>query len=258
MRRLVKENNMAGGRDPTSKVVIHHCSALSMYQANACVLMGAYAIFDMGLTAEEAFGLFKKKKSRLAPFTDSGKLPSGFGIQVNDCLKALEKARQSNWYNPSTFDWKEYDKMSLIDEGDLNWIIPGQLIAMTTPSVHAAEGLPPACYTDYFKKHDVSALVRLNEKLYHDEDFYREKIRVYPMELRDGAVPSEGFIVDFIMLCENEIELRQGVVAVHCRAGLGRTGTVIACYLMHKFGMEAKSAMAWVRMCRPGSIIGKQ
>lgn len=148
--------------------------------------------------------------------------------------------------------------MSLIDEGDLNWIIPDQILAMATPSVNAVEGLPPACFKDYFKKNDVSALVRLNEKLYNDEDFYRERIRVYPMELPDGAEPSEGFIVDFIMLCENEIELRKGVVAVHCRAGLGRTGTVIACYLMYKFGMEAKAAIAWVRMCRPGSVIGRQ
>lgn len=59
---------MAGGRDPTSKIVIHHCSALSMYQANASVLMGAYAIFDMGFTAEEAYNLFAKKKARLAPY----------------------------------------------------------------------------------------------------------------------------------------------------------------------------------------------
>ena len=112
MRRLVRENNMAGGRDPTSKIVIHHCSALSMYQANSCVLLGAYAIFDMGFTAEEAYKLFAKKKARLAPFQDSGKVPTGFGVQVNDCLKALERARNSRWYNPSTFDWRHYEKMS--------------------------------------------------------------------------------------------------------------------------------------------------
>lgn len=98
----------------------------------------------------------------------------------------------------------------------------------------------------------------MNEKLYNDEDFYREKIRVYPMEMTDGAEPNDGFVVDFITLAENEIDQRKGAVAVHCRAGLGRTGTLIASYLMFKFEMEAKAAIAWVRMCRPGSIIGKQ
>ena len=161
------------------------------------------------------------------------------------------------WYNPSSFDIKEYEKMSMIDEGDLNWIVPDQIIAMATPSVMTAEGLPIAVYKDYFKKSDVSAVVRLNEKLYNDADLYREKIRVYPMELKDGEVPTEGFIVDFITLCEQEIENRKGVVVVHCRAGLGRTGMCIAAYLMFKFSMEAKAAIAWVRMCRPGSVIGR-
>ena len=129
---------------------------------------------------------------------------------------------------------------------------------MATPAVLKAEGNPPANYVDYFKQHKVSAIVRLNEKLYKDEDFYREKIRVYPMELRDGSDPQDGTVVDFITLAENEIVERKGVVVVHCRAGLGRTGTLIASYLMHEYSMEPKAAIAWVRMCRPGSVIGHQ
>lgn len=78
------------------------------------------------------------------------------------------------WFNPSTFDWRHYEKMSQIEEGDLNWIIPGQLIAMASPAILSAEGIPPANYKDYFRQHKVSAIVRLNEKLYNDEDFYRE------------------------------------------------------------------------------------
>ena len=47
-------------------------------------------------------------------------------------------------------------------------------------------------------------------------------------------------------------------MAVHCLAGLGRTGTLIALYLMKHLGFTANEAMGWIRICRPGSIIGPQ
>jgi cell division cycle 14 len=50
--------------------------------------------------------------------------------------------------------------------------------------------------------------------------------------------------------------------AVHCKAGLGRTGTLIACYILKKhgsaFGNDAKAVLGWLRICRPGSVIGLQ
>ncbi len=42
-------------------------------------------------------------------------------------------------------------------------------------------------------------------------------------------------------------------VAVHCGAGLGRTGVVLACYFITK-GLPARDAITRVRRMRPGSI----
>jgi atypical dual specificity phosphatase len=42
-------------------------------------------------------------------------------------------------------------------------------------------------------------------------------------------------------------------VGVHCGAGMGRTGVVLACYFVTK-GMDAQNAIAKVRRIRPGSI----
>jgi cell division cycle 14 len=45
-------------------------------------------------------------------------------------------------------------------------------------------------------------------------------------------------------------------LAVHCRAGLGRTGTLIGCFIMHKYGFSARALIGWMRIARPGSVIG--
>lgn len=41
-------------------------------------------------------------------------------------------------------------------------------------------------------------------------------------------------------------------------AGLGRTGTLIGCYIMKHFKFTAPECIAWLRICRPGSVIGPQ
>lgn len=66
----------------------------------------------------------------------------------------------------------------------------------------------------------------------------------------------------FLSLCENE----SGAIAVHCKAGLGRTGkshlnipgTCIAAYLMKHYHFTAAEAIGYIRICRPGSVIGPQ
>lgn len=46
--------------------------------------------------------------------------------------------------------------------------------------------------------------------------------------------------------------------AVHCKAGLGRTGTCIGAYLMKHYRFTASEVIAWMRICRPGCVIGPQ
>ena len=41
-------------------------------------------------------------------------------------------------------------------------------------------------------------------------------------------------------------------------AGLGRTGTLIALYMMKHYKFTAAESIAWIRICRPGSVIGPQ
>ena len=52
--------------------------------------------------------------------------------------------------------------------------------------------------------------------------------------------------------------LRAGGVAIHCKAGLGRTGVLICCYMMKHYQLTAREALGYIRVCRPGSVIGHQ
>jgi hypothetical protein len=61
-------------------------------------------------------------------------------------------------------------------------------------------------------------------------------------------------VKDFIKILENE----PNAVAVHCKAGLGRTGTMIGCYIMKHYNFPALALIGWMRICRPGSVLGPQ
>ena len=70
----------------------------------------------------------------------------------------------------------------------------------------------------------------------------------------DGSNPPARILNRFL----TEAEATPGGIAVHCKAGLGRTGTCIGCYMMKHQKFTAAECIGWLRICRPGSIIGPQ
>ena len=77
--------------------------------------------------------------------------------------------------------------------------------------------------------------MRLNNKTYEAERFTSRGLHHYDLYFLDGSVPPENIIKDFLNIAETET----GGLAVHCKAGLGRTGSLIAIYAMKHYEISA-------------------
>ena len=84
--------------------------------------------------------------------------------------------------------------MHRLDNGDMNWIIPGKILALSSPTEKRKDGLPAQFFVDKFKSLGVRTIIRLNEQLYDESVFRRECINVYNLEFLDGSCPDDSVV----------------------------------------------------------------
>jgi len=99
--------------------------------------------------------------------------------------------------------------------------------------------------------------VRLNKRCYNEQDFVKAGIRHVDAFFLDGSCPPMKILMKVVSAFE-ACAAKGQAFAVHCKAGLGRTGTCIGAYLMKHYRFTAAEAIAWMRICRPGCVIGPQ
>ncbi|KAF7277897.1 hypothetical protein GWI33_009150 [Rhynchophorus ferrugineus] len=215
------------------KSVVHYTSNHPDKKANAAFLIGCYCPFR--------------------PFLDASQLPCQFTLKLFDCLNAIAKAVAFNFFNFDDFNCSEYDLYDKLEFGDLNWLVPRKFLAFIGPTDNRTSHAPEF-YIKYFLKNDVKTVVRLNNVLYDSYTFLQVGIQHYDLIFPDGTTPPKEVLIRFLYISETS----PAAIAVHCKAGLGRTGSLIGAYLVKHYRMTAREAIAWLRICRPGCVIGQQ
>jgi len=146
--------------------------------------------------------------------------------------------------------------------GDLNWIAKNKFLAFAGPQFKrnvTREGcytLTPHDYIPYFQSKNVGLVVRLNQRMYDENDFRKAGIDHFEQYYLDGSCPTMPILKRIVQAFEAVPEGKG--IAVHCKAGLGRTGTCIGAYIMKHYNFSAREIIGWMRICRPGMVIGPQ
>ncbi|XP_028029498.1 dual specificity protein phosphatase 23-like [Bombyx mandarina] len=155
--------------------------------------------------------------------------------------KYADECKKEEIKTEMTQEKKEYE---CYPPYNFSWFVENKIAAMGWPQT--VENL------NYLVEVGIDHLITLSpEKLPPILDCER-KLRWSEIRIKEFGAPSLKQILKFIALCERA-EMRGEVLGVHCRHGRGRTGTMLACYLVHFKRMAPERAILTVRLQRPGS-----
>ena len=133
-----------------------------------------------------------------------------------------------------------------------NWAVQVDWIVQDRIAAFSAYALDDLAKLEEF---GIGAIVSLTETA-PPELTGTDRFEVLWLPIDDMAAPAGEQIERFVEFVDTVLATGKAV-GVHCLAGLGRTGTMIACYLVSQ-GKSAEEAIAQVRRARPGSIQTEQ
>lgn len=216
------------------------------------------------------------------PFRDAGYSQADYSLTIQDVVYGVWKAKEEGLVGLKEFSLEEYEKYERVDMGDFNWISP-DFLAFASPQHKPTHVIPPThplyqqlprsisqLHRDqtlpepfknvlvHFAERRIGLVVRLNSELYSPSYFTALGIKHLDMIFDDGTCPPLNLVRKFVNLAHGVINQQKKGIAVHCKAGLGRTGCLIGAYLIYRHGFTANEVIAFMRFMRPGMVVGPQ
>lgn len=130
-----------------------------------------------------------------------------------------------------------------------SWVIKGQLAASGWPSSRGQ--------VLWLEKQGVRSILTLTEAALPEAWLEGTGVSARHIAMSDHAPPTMEGLKESTTYIASQLGAGKAVL-VHCLAGVGRTGCVLACYLIERDGKSADQAIDEVRALRPRSIEAPQ
>lgn len=125
-----------------------------------------------------------------------------------------------------------------------SWVVKPYLAAMAKP--RSEEEL------QWLRQHGIDILISLTEEPPQRRAVNQAGLMQVHIPVMDFTAPSQNDLQTAVDAIRKAKDSQLGA-AVHCGAGLGRTGTILASWFVAE-GMSSMDAIKHVRQMRPGSI----
>jgi len=178
---------------------------------------------------------------------DQAKRPQRTRRSVKGVLtgRAPRRARRANEGGSGAVKGGVAIKLGGVLPHVFDWVIPGQLAACVNPAVsqQAASELREA---------GAALLINLYEMADPPELLADLGLEGLHLPVQNSDPPTQEQLRTGVAAIQATLAAGERVV-VHCAAGLGRSGTLLAAYLVSQ-GLDPEAAIARVREARPGSV----